>query len=208
MQVYSRIVRPWRAGTTDGSLWSLKGAARMVRNTFRSLEPRRPAPRGWSTGAVDDRLSAVQELVDRKTSSTATAQRMRSAASLRYLLRCPGSNSRLAYLARHGAICGYFMLNRIDAQCRIVDIYVDSDQHDDWQSAYTLALLTAMDDNETGEVIAATSLPQLGGILTACGMRLLRQKPVLLFERAGGQRVDLPLSLQLADSDAFCYPQD
>ena len=205
MEVYARAIRPWRRNTSGRRSWGVRDAARVLRDTRFSFERVPPRPAGWSASIVDEELTQLDPCFAQVSASGAHS--LRSRETMRYLLGCPHVNGRLASVSREGQVCGYFMLNSIEGECRIVDIHVQSDQPEHWRSAYALALQTAIDDENTSEVVAATSLPWIGTILSECGLRLRRQKPVFLADRADQGIYGVPLSLQLADSDKFCYPE-
>jgi hypothetical protein len=206
MYVHARTVRPWKRRGPGNVSSRVKVAARALRDTASGIGRLPARPAGWSSGPVDDELSVLRDF-DYWQSSTSAVHSVQSRDSLRYLLRCPQVNARLSTISRDGRLCGYFMLNTIEGQCRIVDIRLQSDQSGDWYSAYALAMLAAIDDETTSEVVVETSLPGVGAILSQCGLRFRREKPVFLADRAERGLHGLPLLLQLTDFDKFCYPE-
>ena len=204
MKVYSRLVRPWKRHAMDKQASPFKRAARLIRDTMASVGSLPEQPAGWTTAAVDDELLAFERRLEDSTSAD-HAKSVRTIDSLRYLLKCPHSSGRLAYLAFEGQVRGYFLLNTICGQCKIADLFIRSDRSEDWRAAYSMALLSAIDDESTREVIAATSLPSIAALLPECGLRLRRQKPIFIADHKAGSPDSQLWSLQLADSDALCY---
>jgi hypothetical protein len=94
-------------------------------------------------------------------------------------------------------------LNPVGGQCRIVDIWVDSEDRHDWQSAYRSAARAAADLPGTCEVTAASALPWVAEILRRDGFRQRGEKPVALYDPGGRLAGAPPVHLQMVDSDAF-----
>ena len=106
-------------------------------------------------------------------------------------------------LEKLGQLRGYYLLNRIGGQCRIIDLYVDSAAPPDWQAAYRLAVNDAASQPQTCEITTFCSLPWVGKLLESEGFHQRDERPAMLFGReksfAGAQQVHL----QMVECDAF-----
>jgi hypothetical protein len=179
LEIYARVIRPWKQFVTRprGALW--REAARLGRNTFWSLA-RLPKPdRGWS------------------------AEPAVATGRIAYMLACPAGDCRFYRISHNGTPCGYFSLNQVNGQCRIIDIDVDSDDRADLRAAYRLAASAAANLPETCEITAVSSLPWVAEILRQDGFRLSGDKPVVLYDPQSRLAGAPPPNLQMVDSDAF-----
>ena len=195
---YACVVRPWKQFRTrpHGPAW--REFARLGRNTSWSLHKVPSPPSGWSAepaARVEDPLPVAR--------ASTFSPGHRSAPLLNYLLACPAAACRYFRVFRDAALCGYFLLNQVAGQCRIIDLRVESDHPGDWRSAYRLAVRTASALEETCEVIVVSALPWLNEMLQQDGLRLRDERPVVLHDPHGRLAGAPPLHLQMVDSDAF-----
>jgi hypothetical protein len=200
VSLYSVVVRPMRqfAQRQDGSL--LKNAAKTVRN---SMWPGVPATRpNWSSAFTSDPDAAFEPLRAMPFHAEWRATE-RCPDAIRYLLQCPAAECSLHTLTVEGAAAGYFILNQIGGQCRIIDLMVASDAADDWQAAYTEAARVAAERPDTCEVVAVSSVPWLSAILERANFRLQERRPMMLFDPRGRLAFEPSLSVQMVDWDAY-----
>ncbi len=122
---------------------------------------------------------------------------------MNYILECPAARCALFYLLRGREALGYFVLSQLGAQCRIADLYVNSQSEADWRAAFRIAAHTAAESPETCEITAASSLPWLSRVLSENGFKLRNVKPILLFDPKAKFASAPPLHVQMIDSDAF-----
>ena len=64
-----------------------------------------------------------------------------------YMLLCPAAEFSAFQIHRGGRRKGYFLLSRVGIQVRIADIYVDSEDPADWNTAFSLATGAAAEDS-------------------------------------------------------------
>ena len=197
LATYARVIRPWDqfASRPREAVW--REMARLARNVAWSLS-RLPEPdRGWST-----QPAARADEFPRAAPRTYGIGR-RPARLINYLLDCPSAVCRYYRLVKNGVPVGYFLLNPVGGQCRIVDVRVHSEERLDWQSAYRCAARAAAELASTCEITVASALPWVGEILREDGFRQRDERPVALYDPGGQLAGTPPLHLQMVDSDAF-----
>ena len=201
LEVYARVIRPWKqfASRPKSVVW--RDAARLGRNVLWSLETLPAREEGWSAVPATAAEIAGAAFESRRPKSFCAGRR--SAELLEYLLECPIARCSLFAMSRNGAPCGYFLLNKVGGQCRIIDLSVNSDDECDWRPAYRLALRTAAAARDVCEVSAVASLPWVAAILRESGFRLRDTWPVLLFDPQRVLEKRPTIVLQMVDCDAF-----
>ena len=197
LDMYARVIRPWKQFTSrpHGAAW--REAARLGRNAIWSLAGLPEPEGGWSTepaGRADELPAAALQ--------TFCVGR-HSADQVNYLLDCPAAACRYYRLVKNGVPRGYFLLNRVGGQCRIIAVQVDSEDRRDWRPAYRAAARTAAELATTCEVTAASALPWLSEILEQDGFRRRGEKPIMLYDPGARLANAAPLHVQPIDSDAF-----
>lgn len=200
---YARVVRPWRQYRTrpvQGG-W-LRGAARFGRNAVWSFQRRPAAPVEWSAGQMSKPSSELDDFL-RDIQPGSYSSGHRSGAILQFIMSCPLAPARLFVIRHRSVLRGYFLLNRVAGQCRIIDLQMDSASPDDWRLAYRLALETAGGERETCEVVTFASIPSIGSVLREEGFHRRDERAVMLFDPAGTLSAAAPVHLQMVDSDAF-----
>jgi hypothetical protein len=200
---YARVIRPWRRYRTRPRGSFAREVVRLGRNTLWSLAPKSAAPREWSCRPIP-RAGAELDVLLKKPVPDSFTSGDRSAAALNYLLDCPLAPSRLFVIEHSTAVRGYFLLNTIAGQCRIIDLFVDSASPADWQAACRLAVRQAAAEPETCELVTFSSLPWISSILESEGFHKRDERPTMLFDPAGTFSAAPQLHLQMADSDA-CF---
>ncbi len=198
---YAKVVRPWSQFRSRPRASPLRDAARLARNTVWSFGMP-SVPVEWQAKRALEASETLDNLASFWKPRSYCSGR-RSAAWLRYILRCPIGKIHLYTISRAGEIVGYFMLNSVGGQCRIIDVFLNQEDAEGWRAAYGLAMRTAASIPTTCEVVATASLPWLEEVLQALGFRLRQEKPIFLYDpkkRLAGQP---PLLIQMVDSDAF-----
>ncbi len=198
---FARVIRPLRQFLARPKASMCREIVRLGRNAVWTIPPLKPARAGWTAGQarsgrwLDD---LVADPADRPFSPG-----VRSSALVKYLLDCPAARCHLYAISSQTEARGYFLLNEVNGQTRIIDLFVRSSEAGDWETAYRLALRAAADLPETCEAVATSSLPWLDPILERCGMRERIAKPILVYDRRGLLSGAPPLHVQMVDSDAF-----
>lgn len=198
LEVYARVVRPWKQFCSRPPTSGWKDWARLCRNTLWSLKQLREKS-GWSATPMrlaDARWDALQTAVS-------VCRTRKSAEVLNYILQCPAARCSLFYLLHDGQARGYFVLSQLGGQCRIADLHVCSERERAWRAAFRTAARTAAASPDTFEITAASSLPWLSHILNEDGFRLRNLKPIMLFDPESKFADTPPWHVQMIDSDAF-----
>jgi hypothetical protein len=147
-------LRPMARLRHDG-LRSWKPAGRLVRDVWWRLRARVAAPGGWS--AVRLREDQIPDPLPGSREKAPYAYFERTTADVRHLLRCPAASGACYRVERSGEACGYFVLMRAPAQCRIAEAWVNPGTHEDWLALYRLAAATALGECGAVEVTAAAA---------------------------------------------------
>lgn len=200
-RVYAKVIRPWRQFRSRAITSPLRDGARLARNIYWSWGTM-PLPGGWDAQLADRPGGDVDRLTsDWKPSSFGSGKR--SSALIEYFLKCPVANNRFYNIKHNGTAVGYFILNLLGGHCRIVDIFLNTEETDSWRAACALAVKEACSYPEVCEVAAYASVPWLAQVLEHCGFRQRRGKPIFLFDPSNQCSAMPPLLVQMVDSDAF-----
>ncbi len=202
LEYYARVVRPFRQYRQRPRPSPLREIARLGRNTIWSMSPSGAVDRHWSATRRERADPWLDQVVSPYSSSTFCPGR-RSAASVNYLIACPAAVSSLYLLACKDQARGYFILNEVHGQTRVVDLFLNSEEPADWEAACRIAFRTAASLATTCELVVATSLPWLAGIFRRCGFRKSDDRPIMLYDPRQLLSSAPPLQIQMADSDAF-----
>ena len=202
LDLLALVARPWKQYRCDTKRSGWRRIARLTRNTLWSALSKNAQGKDWATVSIAD----IADLPERglHVASRDFCLGVRSVPSLRYLLECPAMNCSLFTLSKAGVSCGYFLLNKIGGQSRIIDLAVDSDSPQDWVGAYRAAVESAIANEEICEVTAVSSLPWLSSGLMELGFRLRAQFPVTLYDPTCSLLNSPPLHLRMTDSD-LCF---
>jgi hypothetical protein len=201
-EFYGRVIRPFRQYRQRPRPSPLREIARLGRNFIWSLPPLGAPGGAWSVARMDRAAAWVDELVARYVPKTWCPGR-RSSALINYLLDCPAAGCSFYSLACDGVPRGYFILNEVRGQTRVVDMFLNSEERRCWQSACCLALRTGASLASTCEVVVATSLPWLAAVFRSCGFRKCNERPIMLYDSRQMLTNAPPLQIQMVDSDAF-----
>jgi len=194
---YARVVRPWTQ-LRSSPIQNWKSPARLIRNTWWSIQPRAAVPKGWST----KRVTAFDEVSQRQQQADMTTCR-RDAGMLNYALQCPVGNLAGYLILRDGDSFGYFLTSRMGRQSRIADLWIESSAEADWDAAYSLAVAAAASDPETCEIATVASVDRVRSALERNGFQLRRRSPIFVYDPKGCLAEAPPLHLNLLDGDEF-----
>ncbi len=206
VEVFARVVRPWRQFRSDPYPRGWKAPLRLARSTLFSL-PRLPgAPAGWSCQAVAAFDHAICPALEFDAAGfTATA---RTPALLNYMLECPGAAFSGFLLRRGERVRGYFLLSHVAGQTRIADVRVDSESAEDWLAGFILATRQAAAHPATCEILAVASIRQGIDALRGIGYRFCRHDPIFVLDprRRLADAPDLNLDLLVGDEAYLHVP--
>lgn len=197
VELFARVVRPWKQSRSRPPEPLPKRAARLARNTLWSMTGGVGAARDWSAKQV---TSFTADFDFNYTSSSPTP--WRNADYLNFWLRCPAAEVTGYELLRDHSRLGYFLVSRVDNQTRIADIRVNSEDANDWRAGYALAAQTAARDAETCEILAAASTPLAVESLKACGFRPRGSTPFFLYDPQKLLTGHLPMFWNMIEGDA------
>jgi hypothetical protein len=203
LEYYARVNRPWRQYRIRPRLSAPRELAKLGRNIVWSLPPLRRIVNNWSAAPAFRAGPWLDDIAARTQPETITLG-SRSADLVNYVLSCPAADCYLSILERDGTACGYFILNQIGGQCRIVDLFVASQNPADWSSACRLAFHTAAAAPNTCETVYAVALPWMGEILRENGFHKRDERPILAYDPQNLLSAAPPLHIQMVNSDAFC----
>jgi hypothetical protein len=206
VDVFVRVLKPWRQFRTDPFPRGWKAPLRLARNTLRSFRPVPSAPFGWTATEVkrfDDILSPA--LIFQPKSFTTTE---RSVAMLNYMLSCP-DGAHAGFVLRQGQqVRGHAILSHILGQTRIAEVWVNSEALEDWQAAFDLATLQASAKKETCEILAVSSIAPGREALRRNGYLFCRKDPIFILDPkqklAGAPEVNL--NMFAGDASYLCVP--
>ncbi len=180
LESFARVVRPFRMVLTRPFKGGLKAPLRLARNLMPNWHPKRAI-------GVYARFTAA----------------VRTPEVLEYMAQCPRAAVAWFPIGKKG----YFVLSRVRGQTRIADLHIDCEDPSEWRAAYAQAVRAAAADPATCEIAAAAAVPLLKWALEQNGFRPRWKEPVFLFDPKGRLADATPLSIQLADNDAF-YTDD
>ena len=161
---YGRSVRPWkqfRVAREGG--W--KAPLRLARNTLWSFQPPGAPDKDWSSSNI-----------------SVLATPRRPAEVMKYVARCPGANLSAHLVHKGDQVRGYFLLNRVRGQSRIIDLWIDSADAADWRAGDAVAARQAAADPETCEIRATASTDLTRQAILENGFRLRRRDPFFLYD--------------------------
>ena len=200
--VVTQYVRPIRPllylSDAEAPRWRL--AARCVRNTLWALRAPAGAPRAQRSRSV-----TAHELdgapIPWPMPRNGSAVLERSAAVMRYWLRCPAAPVELHLVEDGAAARGYFVLAYAPGQARLADCWLDRDDPALWEALVQLAVRQAAGHREVAEVVTICSEPLLAAALQRCGFHARASRPLMV--RANGIGVPTAgIRIQMLDDDS------
>lgn len=197
VQLFARVVRPWKQAQTRPPEPLPKRVARLARNTLWSMSGGVGATRDWYAKQVS---SFAPDFNFNYALSSPTP--WRNADYLNFWLHCPAAEVTGYELIRGDSRLGYFLVSRVGHQTRIADIRVNSEDPKDWAAGYGLATQAAARDEETCEILAAASTPLAVASLKACGFRPRGSMPFYLYDPQKLLTGHLPIFWNMIEGDA------
>ena len=200
VELFARVVRPFRQAMSRPRRRLLKDTARVLRNAAWSMTPGGRLSRAWRAVPVRE-FSSVPA-----PSAHAAVMPERCVPYLNYWLRCPVGRPTGYEIHRADEMVGYFLLTAVGGQARIADLRVGGSSRTDWEMAYRLAARTAAADPSICEVTCAVSTPATREAVVACGFRRRDTLPLYVADPKGRLTSAPPLFWNLIDSDlAYVY---
>ncbi len=195
MTQYARPLRPLRQILRSKLDW--KTPARLARNVLWNAQGL-PASKAWSAARVSQFAEVWQPRAD-------VPVLLRTKEWMNYLLDCPAASME-AYLVLHDKQPrGHFLLARVGPQTRIVDLVVDTEDHQDWVDAIASAVRQAALQPDACEVAAASSLPLFCRALEACGFHERGRVPVYIADPKNKIADAALVEITLAVGDGFYF---
>ena len=200
LRSYRLITNAWKYDLQPGRRdW--KTPARLVRDWTRARKVR--------AGSTDLRAQRIDQfdtsaplpLPDPGVAGCIVSAR--TPAMLNYLLRCPLAEMQPWLLTRAGENAGYFVLARVDADCRIAELWINSSSAQDWLNAAEIATEMAASHPRTGAVSTTVSTPVLQSALEQIGYRFSGEVPVSIKDRQRRVPADQSMLLTMLENDAF-----
>jgi hypothetical protein len=125
----------------------------------------------------------------------------RSAAVVRYWLRCPAAAVELYAVENGAAVEGYFLLAFTPGQARLADCWLDRDDPEAWQALVQLAVRQAARHAGVAEVAALCSEPLLADALVRCGFHARASRRLLVRTSNGRRLPSAQIRIQMFDDD-------
>jgi hypothetical protein len=203
IELFARVMRPWRQFRTDPFPRGWKTGPRLARNWLWSRAKLPRAPAQWTCSPVSAFDTSHEALLEAPVPFPAT---QRTAALMNYWLRCPGA-AISAYLVSDGfGPKGWFLLSRIAGVTRIADLRVLSNQASDWTAAFALATQAAYTDPLGCELTAAAATPLAVEAIRRNGFHLRKTDPVFVLDPKGALLPHMPVEITMMESDkAYLY---
>jgi hypothetical protein len=125
----------------------------------------------------------------------------RSVALLNYMLTCPAAPYSAYILRESSEQRGYFILNKLDNSARIIDIFIDSGDQNQWQIAYSAATDIAATDPYVHSVFTVSTTPFLSKVLDQVGYKEYGRNTIGLFDPDRLLEGMLPINIQWFEAD-------
>jgi hypothetical protein len=195
LALYARPTRPIQQVLSSRST-AARDFGRLARNLCWAFWPWRPDAARWAVKPISRFQRAKQP------TGPFLALR-RDPAWLNYLLDCPAAIMTALELHESDQWRGHALLSRVGAQVRIVDLSIDSDRPENWQSAVAAVLDHVLKIKDVFEIVAASSIPLIGAAFEACGFRLRGTSPVSISDPQEKIPIEATIEINLSIGDAF-----
>jgi hypothetical protein len=196
---FARPLRPLRR--LAGHNFSLRRCARSARGLLWKWQAPRGPVRGWEARRVTpDDLAASTIPWPKPAPETTLFER--TPDLMGYYLRCPATPMELHAAAKEGAVRGYFMLAFAPAQARIVDMWADSADSQDWRALVQLAVRQAERNRSVVEVVSMASDPAASQAFLECGFHARGSWPLRLLACNKRELPGGPVGFRMLDGDA------
>jgi hypothetical protein len=202
---YVRWIRPWNEFLARPK--SARSAIRLCHGLAYALRSVPASSKEWESVPISHFPQSCESLLQRRSKWMTSCQR--SVDTLNYMLECPAVAIKAFLLKRDGAVAGYFLIGKAAWEGRIVDIFVDSGDVDDWAFGYGQAVDTAAQEKEVCRVRAMASIPLLQEALIKNGFWVQQEYPVMVKDTKNALHEAFPINLQLFEADAaYLSPDD
>jgi len=156
---------------------------------------------GWSARRIEFcELRSLMPLFPAPTPGMQVFER--SEAMFRYALACPIASMHLYAVERAGHVRGYFLLAFALRQARLADLWMSSDNPDDWRALIECAALQAKRHPLAAELAAWGSDPELSKRLQECGFHARGDLQVQMLKPRYPYLKSAQVRVQMLDNDA------
>jgi hypothetical protein len=177
-----------------------RSAARFVRSLLWWLQAPSGQVEGWDVRRIaPDQLAQTAVLWPKPGPEIGLFER--SGEAMSYFMRCPSAAMEMYAVTNAGSIRGYFLLAFALAQARLVDLWIDSVEREDWRTLIQLAVRTAKQTRGVVELVSMGNDPLTTQGLLDCGFHMRGSSPFFLLARAGSDFPDVPIRFQMIDGD-------
>ncbi len=195
---YSGWLRPWhefrvRPLTRRSVLRLAHGWAYPVRNP-------RDAGEYWDFMQVTRFDDSLPPILSRKNHSWTTCER--TLADWNYLLEYPYLAMAGFLLRRQGQLAGYFIVGKAGWEARVLDLFVDSEDADDWKRACGVITKAIQPDPEVCRIRILATVPILQQALLSSGYWCQFKEPIFIYDRQHLLDGAFPVAFQLFDGDS------
>lgn len=195
---YSAWLRPWREFLVRPLVG--RSFARLLHGWTHPVRIREELSRPWVYTRVTEFDDSLQPILNHAKRSWTTCQR--TLADLNYLLKCPHLEMMGFLLQRQSEIAGYFLVGKSEWEARLLDIFIDSEDVNDWKSAYGAVTKAIQRDPEVCRIRVQATLPILGQALISNGYWCQCREPLFIYDPSRALERAFPVAFQLFDGDA------
>ncbi len=199
VQRYVRPLRPLRRLQGKPLDWRL--AAKVARSLVWKATAPAASLSGWEAQTVTaEGLAGCGVPWPRSQGETLLFER--SAEVMAYYLRCPAAPMEFHAVRKDSVVRGYFMLSFAPAQARLVDLWVDSADPQDWRALVQLAVRQAALRPDVAEIVSMANDPLSAQGLLASGFHAHGSDPLRLLAPASVEFPSGAIGFRMLDSDA------
>jgi hypothetical protein len=194
---FARWVRPWKEFRTRAVTGrSLLRLAHGLTTSMRQA----PYVQRLNVQPATQFDDSLRPLLENRELLMTTCQR--TISDLNYLLQCPAGPVKGYLLLESGDLRGYFILGRALWEARLLDVFVNSGNLEEWRHAYAAATSIATADPDVCRIRAVATTPLHGEALRGSGYWKQFKEPIMIHDPRGFLAGAFPASFQLFDGDA------
>jgi hypothetical protein len=194
---YAGWLRPWREFRTRPRTG--RSVLRLLHGWTHPMHVRSLPGTRWESVPVGEFDDSLQPILSGAKRTWSFGQR--TIAALNYLLKCPHLEMRGFLLRRQGRLVGYFVLGRLSWEARLMDLFVDSEDVDDWKLACAAVTNRALLDREVCRIRVLSTVPILSQALVWNGYWCQYKEPIVMHDPTNVLNSAFPMSFQLFDDD-------
>ena len=154
----------------------------------------------WTSTRVTEFDDSLQPMLTATKRSWTSCQR--TLADLNYLLQCPHLEMMAFLLQRKGQIAGYFIVAKASWEARLLDVFVDSQDTNEWKCVLGAVTKAIRYDSEVCRIRLQATLPILSQALDWNGYWCQYKEPIFLYDPSNALDGVFPIEFQLCDGDA------